>query len=302
VAPERTITVFGGTGFLGRRIVARLREAGAVVRVASRHPARVGADDPGLQAVRADVSDARSIANAVAGAQGVVNAVSLYVEQGRATFRAVHVDAAARVAAEAQRAGVARLVHVSGIGADAASASRYIASRGAGEQAVRAAFPGATIVRPAVMIGPGDAFITAIAALLRRLPAYPLFGRGDTRLQPVHVDDVAAAVARAVTSDHAVEPVYELAGPTVYRYEDVVRMIARQIGARPLLIALPFPLWRSLAALAEVLPAPPITRNQVELMETDNVAAASAPGFAALGIAPRPLERALSEILPAATP
>src|SRR5260370_15052055 len=155
---DRTVTVFGGTGFRGGRIVRHLRSHGFPVRTASRHPDRghrlFGPDDPQLQSVEADIHDERSVADALAGAYGVVNAVSLYVEHGGETFHSVHVESAQRVAAQAHRAGVERLIHVSGIGADAASPSRYIRKRGEGELAVRAAFAEALFVRPALMFGP----------------------------------------------------------------------------------------------------------------------------------------------------
>jgi uncharacterized protein YbjT (DUF2867 family) len=189
---DRTVAVFGGTGFLGRRIVRDLRSRGFPVRIASRHPDRghrlFGPDDPQLQSIRANIHDDRSVADALAGAYGVVNAVSLYLERGQDTFHSVHVEAAQRVAAQAHRAGVERLVHVSGIGADAASPSRYIRKRGEGELAVRAAFADALFVRPAVMFGPDDAFLANILKLLRQLPIYPMFGRGRTRLQPAYVE------------------------------------------------------------------------------------------------------------------
>jgi uncharacterized protein YbjT (DUF2867 family) len=187
------VTVFGGTGFLGRRVVRHLREAGDTVRIASRHPGPVEGD--GVERIVTDVHDGRSVEAAVAGADGMVNTVSLYVERGSETFRSIHVEAAARVANAARRAGVKRLVHVSGIGADATSVSPYIRSRGEGEAAVEAAFPGAVIIRPAVMFAPDDGFLTTILGLLRRLPVYPLFGDGQTRLQPVYADDVAEAIA-----------------------------------------------------------------------------------------------------------
>ena len=298
---NRVVTVFGGTGFLGRRLADALRRAGAFVRVASCHPERVplqfGNDLAGLQALATDVEDDRAVAEAIAGAEAVVNAVSLYVEQGNHTFHAIHVSAAARIARYATERRVTRLVHVSGIGADAASHSPYIRSRGEGEAAVRAAFPAAIIVRPAVMVGPDDSFITVIAQLLRKLPAYPMFGHGQTRLQPVSVDDIAVAIARAVLSSEAQAGTYELGGRQVYAYADLVRLIAKQIGRRPQLLPLPFSVWHTLAALAEWLPKPPLTRNQVELMEMDNTAAPGSSGFSHLGLEPRPLENLLPEIL-----
>ena len=290
--PEQLVTVFGGTGFLGRRIVRHLRDAGFAVRIAARH-APQGGTAPGIAYLRADVSDDASVVAAVGGAWAVVNAVSLYVERGPHTFRSVHVAAAERVAAEARQAGVERLVHLSGIGADARSPSPYIRSRGEGEAAVRRAFPAATLVRPAAMFGPDDALVRPLSQMLRHMPAFPLFGRGETRLQPVYVEDVAEGIVRILRVP-APEPVYEFAGPRVYSYTELLRTIAAGVDRKPVLFPVPFALWHALAFTAELSPAPPITRNQIELMRIDNVAGPQALGFAALGIAPRPLE----EILP----
>src|SRR3979411_1277061 len=176
----RTVTVFGGTGFLGRRIVRHLRYREFSVRIASRHPDRghrlFGPDDPQLQSVGANIHDERSVADALAGAYGVANAVSLYVEHGEETFHSVHVEAAQRVAAQALRAGVDRLIHISGIGAGSVSQSRYIRKRGEGELAVRAAFSDALFVRPAVMFGPDDVFLTTIFRLTRQIAVSPIVG------------------------------------------------------------------------------------------------------------------------------
>ena len=192
------ITVFGGTGFLGQRIVRHLLDHGFQVRTASRHPERVGSasrSDAGPETTKTDIHDETSVAAALFGAYGAVNAVSLYLERGRVTFDGVHVEAAARVARVARASGVKRLVHVSGIGSDPASPAPYIASRGRGEIAVRQGFPGAILIRPAVMFGSDDAFLTTVARLLRILPVYPLFGWGETKLQPVYVEDVAEGIA-----------------------------------------------------------------------------------------------------------
>ena len=216
---DRTVTVFGGTGFLGRHIVRHLRNHDFSVRVASRHPERYrlfGFDDPQLQSVQADIQDEPSVVETLAGAYGVVNAVSLYVEHRQETFHRIHVESAQRVAAQARRSGVERLVHVSGIGADAASPSKYIRKRGEGEMAVRAAFDDALFVRPAVMFGPDDAFLTTILKLLRQLPIYPMFGRGLTRLQPVYVEDVAEAVAQLMRRAETDSTIFEFGGPHVY--------------------------------------------------------------------------------------
>jgi uncharacterized protein YbjT (DUF2867 family) len=209
------------------------------------------------------------------------------------------VRAAERVARQARLSGVERLVHVSGIGADATSRSPYIRSRGEGEQAVRDAFPDATIIRPAVMFGPDDSFLTALAKLLRRLPAYPMFGPGTTRLQPAYVDDVAEAIARVVQENETHPTTYELGGPRIYTYKELLQTIARGAGIRRALVPVPFPVWAALASVAEMLPRPPVTRNQVDLMRVDNVVSTAMPGFGDLGIAPRPIDHVLQEILEA---
>ena len=288
-------TVFGGTGFVGRRVVRQLRESGSRVRIVSRH-CKLG-EDAGIEQIAADARDQRSVEAAVAGADGVVNAISLYVEHGADTFHSVHVETAAKIARAARQAGIKRFVHVSGIGANTASPSSYIRSRGEGEAAVQTAFPGAVIVRPAAMFGSDDAFLTTILRLLRSLPAYPMFGNGRTRLQPVYVDDVGAAIAQILRQSQKPYPVYELAGPRIYSYEELLQTIARIAGLRPVLMRLPFALWNVVAGAAELLPQPPLTRNQVELMQIDTTASERLPGFRALGISPRSLEDELEAIL-----
>jgi uncharacterized protein YbjT (DUF2867 family) len=295
----QTVTVIGGTGFLGRRIVRHLGAVGFAMRVAARHPERVRSlfpSDATVEAVRVDVNDENSTAAAVAGAFAVVNSVSLYVERRNETFRSVHVEAAARVAAIASRAGAEKLVHVSGIGANAGSASPYIRSRGEGEAAVLRAFPSATLIRPAVMFGPDDAFLVPLLSMLRRLRAFPLFGRGQTRLQPAYVEGVADAVARVLQAPQA-HNVYELAGPQVYTYRELLRTVAAQASREPILVPLPFALWRVIGFASEFLPHPPISANQVDLMELDNVAAPDLPGFGVLQIDSRAIEAVLPEVL-----
>jgi uncharacterized protein YbjT (DUF2867 family) len=298
---DRTVTVFGGTGFLGRRIVRDLRSHGFPVRIASRHPDRghrlFGPDDPQLQSVGANIHDERSVADALAGAYGVVNAVSLYLEHGEETFHSIHVEAAQRVAAQALRAGVDRLIHISGIGADAASQSRYIRKRGEGELAVRATFVEALIIRPAVMFGPDDAFLTTILKLLRQLPAYPMFGRGLTRLQPAYVDDVAKAIGRIMQRVETPSTIFEFGGPRVYSYEEFLRAVAHQAGLAPRLIPIPLVVWHALAWASELFPSPLLTLNQVELMQIDTVSSPEMPGFVKLGISPHSVEAILQKML-----
>jgi uncharacterized protein YbjT (DUF2867 family) len=194
------------------------------------------------------------------------------------------------VARAAALAGVERLVHISGIGADAASASTYVRARAIGERLVREQFPQATILRPSVMFGPDDAFLNRLAALARIMPVLPLFGSGQTRLQPVYVGDVAEAVAKVLIAPSAKGQVYELGGPRIYTYKALVQSVLTQIDRKRLLLPVPYFVWELLATL----PKRPISRDQVILMKQDNIVAPQAATFADLGIAPTLIE----EILP----
>jgi uncharacterized protein YbjT (DUF2867 family) len=285
---KSTVTVFGGTGFLGRRLVRRLAAEGAAVRIAVRSP------DLAHGELRADVRDQASVAAAVAGADAVVNAVSAYVEKGGVTFESVHVQGAKTLAQEAAAAGVARLVLVSGIGADAQSRSAYIRARGRGELVVSQAFPGATIVRPSAMFGPGDALFGTLADIVRRLPVVPLIGGGSTRLQPVYVEDVAEAIVRLLADPETAGRTYELAGPGVYTLRELVSFALRILDKRRLLVPVPFIVAEIQARLFEFLPRPPLTTGQVDLLRLDNLASGDLPGFRELGIRPKALE----EIVP----
>jgi NADH dehydrogenase len=291
---ERLIVVFGGSGFLGRRIVERLAADRALVRIAVRHPERAASltrlgRTGQITTVHADVWDAGTVAPALAGAKAVVNTVGHYVERGAASFEAIHGQGARHVAEAAAAAGVRRLVHISGIGADPASDSPYVRARAAGERLVRAAFPAATILRPSVMFGPND-FLERLAGLARLMPVIPLFGSGQVRLQPVYAEDVAAAVVSALARPEAAGQLYELGGPRVYTYEALVRLVLDQTGRRRLLLPLPYAVWHALAVLTAPLPNRPISRDQVRLMQKDNVVSPGALTFADLGISPTALE------------
>jgi uncharacterized protein YbjT (DUF2867 family) len=185
---------------------------------------------------------------------------------------------------------------MSGIGADAASRSRYIRNRGEGELAVRSAFADATIIRPAVMFGPDDAFLVVILKLVRQLPVCPMFGRGETRLQPAYVDDVADAIGRIM--QRAETPrIFEFGGPRVYSYRELLRTVADQAGLAPRLVPIPFAAWHALAWASEMLGSPFLTRNQVDLMQIDTVSSPDMPGFAELGIPPHSVEAILQKML-----
>jgi NADH dehydrogenase len=293
------VVVFGGSGFLGRRLVHRLTAEGMTVRVAVRHPdpARVELRSIGLDRVTvvpADVRDQASVAAAIAGADAVVNAVSAYVEKAGVTFEAVHVQGAETLAQEAVAAGVARLVLVSGVGADPDSSSPYIRARGRGERVVQQTFPEATIVRPGAMFGPGDALFGTLAELARVLPVLPLIGGGYTRLQPVFVEDVAKAITNILSDPGTVGQTYEFAGPRVYTLRELVNMTLQLMGKRRLLVAVPFAVAEIQARLFELLPNPPLTTGQVDLLKTDNVASGTLPGLRELNIEPKTVEKVVT--------
>jgi len=293
-----TVSVFGGTGFLGRRLVRRLASEGTAVRVAVRHPdharTELQAESERITFFCADVRDRGAVARAVAGTDAVVNAVSAYIEKGGVTFESVHEQGARTLAREAASAGVARFVLVSGIGADAESKSAYIRARGRGERVVREAFPDATIVRPSVMFGPGDALFGTLARVARMLPVLPLIGGGHARLQPVYVEDVAEAIARVLIDIGTAGRTYELAGPDVYSMRELAEIVLRITGRRRLLAPVPFVVAEAQARLFELLPTPPLTTGQIDLLKADNVASRSFPGLRELGIEPKTVE----EIVP----
>jgi uncharacterized protein YbjT (DUF2867 family) len=288
------MTVFGGTGFLGRRIVERLIRDGATVRVAVRHPDRadvlptaVGVGRTIL--VTADVRDPSTVTTAIAESQCVVNTVSAYVEKGDVTYPAVHVQGAGNVARACQQQNVARLVHISGIGANPASRANYIQARGRGELAVQRAFPSATILRPGVMFAVDGGFLGVLEKLARSTPIIPLIGTGATRLQPVHVNDVAEAVYLSLRDPGAAGKTYELGGPETYTMREIYSMILAHIGRSRRFMRVPFALASLLARVLELLPGAPLTVAQVDLLREDNVVKTGMRGFAEFGITPRTL-------------
>ena len=281
------ITVFGGSGFIGRYVVQRLAARGERIRVAIRRPVeaeflRPLGDVGQVVPWQANVRDERSVAAAVAGADAVVNLVGLLYETGRQSFDAVHAEGAMRVARAAAGAGVKHLVHLSAIGADLESSAAYARTKAQGEAGVRAAFPHAVILRPSIVFGPEDQFFNRFASLARVLPVLPLIGGGHTRFQPVYAGDVALAVVAALSG--AEQPVYELGGPRLYSFRELMEYILQVIERHRLLLPLPFAVARFEAFFLELLPKPLLTRDQVELLRHDNVVASGMPDLAALGI------------------
>ena len=293
------VAVLGGTGFLGTEIVAHLAAESIDVRVGVRQPDKVRApadtdSRAKIEPVYADVRDESSLAIALQGCDAAVNAVGLYVEEGADSFEAVHERGAANLARQCAALGIQRLVHVSGIGAEVNSESPYVRARARGEQLVRDVMAETVILRPSVLFGPHDKFINTLAQIIKTAPVVPMFGNGLTRLQPAYVDDVAAAAHRALVDPKAAGQTYELGGASIFTYREILELVMERTHKRRVLLPLPFPVWDVLAAASALLPASPITRDQVALMKDDNVVAQGALSFADLGID----AKALEEILP----
>jgi NADH dehydrogenase len=298
---SQLVTIFGGSGFLGRHTVRALARDGWRIKVATRRPnmgffLRPLGSVGQIDFVKANVADPEQVAAAVSGAEAVIDLAGILVEKGQ-SFDDVHARGAENVARAAAAAGVDRLVHVSAIGADAQARSDYAASKGRGEAAVRAAFPSATILRPSIMFGPEDSFFNRFADLARYLPALPLVGGGKTLFQPVFAGDVAAAIAEALREEAAQGRIYELGGPTVYSFRQLMQFILNQTGRRRALIPIPFMLASWQAAVLQILPKPLLTPDQVRLLRHDNVTAPGMPGLSDLGIIPTSVEAVVPSYL-----
>ncbi len=309
------VTVFGGSGFIGRHLVQRLAHRGMQVVVAVRDPEGASflkplGDVGQIVPVRADVRDDAAVAAAVRGAGAVVNLVGILHERGRQTFAAIHAEAPGRVAAAARAAGVRRFVQMSALGADPRSPSDYARSKAAGEAAAREAFPEAVIARPSVVFGPEDGFFNRFGLMARLSPVLPvigatprlvrepgapprldLFGDGGPRFQPVFVGDVAEVLLRAVEGDVEPGSVWSLGGPTVYTFKELMELVCAETHRRRLLVPVPYWLASLEAAWLQFLPDPPLTPDQVRLLRRDNVVAEDGTRtFADLGIEPTDAE------------
>ncbi|MBC8445180.1 MAG: complex I NDUFA9 subunit family protein [Rhodospirillaceae bacterium] len=320
----RVVTVFGGTGFIGRHVIQRLAKQGATVRVATRDTEaanylKTAGEIGQIAPVPVNIGDPASIARAINGADQVINLIGILSKWGKSTFQNIHVNAAGAIARAATDAGVKQLVHVSALGASADSASEYARTKAAGEEAVKAVFPNATILRPSAAFGPGDHFFNMFASLARFTPVMPvfgcplipkvklfgldtpidldLFGDGGTRLQPVYVGDVAAAITKSLNDRSCAGKTYELGGPRVYSFKAMLEMVLKESGRSRLLIPYPFALATFWAWFLEFLPKPLLTRDQVTLLKTDSVVSGELPGLTDLGIEPAAAEAILPTYL-----
>lgn len=286
----RMVTVFGGSGFVGRHVVRALAKDGWRIRVATRRPdlafhlqplGRVGQ----INAVQANVRFPASIAAAVRGADAVVNAVGIPVEKGRQTFEATHVFGLRALAKATREAGISNVVHISGIGVDTESDSAYVRSRAQGDAALRDSIPGAVIMQPSVIFGPEDQFFNRFAAIARMSPVLPMFGGGDNKLQPVFVGDVAKAVAKALGGEAKAGANYELGGPQTPTMREIMQFICSTTGRKRLLVPIPngighyFALGTEIASTLSLGIFPSmlvVTRDQIKVIGLDNVVSAAA--------------------------
>jgi NADH dehydrogenase len=299
----RVITIFGGTGFIGRHVVRRLAARGDRIRVISRNWRVHGRDLQPMGNVGqivggpADLKSEPALTEVLTGSHAVINLIGILYETKRQKFEEIQGELPGRIGRAAAAAGVGRMVQISAIGADPNSSSAYARSKAQGEEAVRAAFADAAIMRPSIVVGPEDGFFNRFAAMARLLPALPLIGGGETRFQPVWVGDVASAIVEALERDDARGETFELGGPKVYSFAELMRYMLRVIGRRRLLVPLPFGLAELQARFLELLPVPPLTRDQVELLKVDNVVAPDARTFTDLGITPTPIELVVPDYL-----
>ena len=300
------VTVFGGSGFIGRVVVQALARQGYQVRVAVRRPdladSVTTAGSVGqVMLMRANIRMPRSVAAAVAGSQAVINAAGIPFQRGRQRYQSVHVDGARNIAAACRAAGVERLVHVSGIGAERGSKNPFIRSKAEAEQAVIGEFETATFLRPSVVFGPNDQIFNRMAGIAASAPIVPVVGNGKTRVQPVFVSDVADAAVAVLARPDTAKSVFELGGPLVYTYRELAALVLREIGRRRPIIGVPEGLMKIAGFFAQQIAIvglrPPLTADQVELMCHDNVVRAGALSLETLGIRPTAVETILPTYL-----
>ncbi|OJW50613.1 MAG: complex I NDUFA9 subunit family protein [Alphaproteobacteria bacterium 41-28] len=291
----RTVTIFGGSGFVGRYMVQKFADKGDLIRVAVRNPIAANFLKPlgevgQITPVQASILSSDDIARAIHGADVVINLVGILYEKGSQTFESVHVEGARRVAEKASEMGVSTLLHMSALGANKASPSRYASSKAHGEEAVLKHFPQATIFRPSVIFGAEDQFLNRFAQMALISPFLPLIGGGKTLFQPIYVGDVGDCFLKASFKTKARGCTYEVGGPSIYSFKALMKYLLKTIHRKRLLIPLPFWLAKGMATFTQFLPNPPLTPDQVELLKSDNVVSSDSLKTEDLGIRPKALE------------
>jgi len=317
---QRVVTIIGGTGFVGRYVVKQLAAAGYTLRVISRHPnmalhLKTSGSVGQIVLMEGNLGDPQSLNGKIEGSYAVINLVGIMFESGKQTFAALHTHGVEKLAQMARAAGVKRFIHVSALGVDKASGSHYARSKMLGEKAVLDAFPQATILRPSVIFGPEDNFLNLFACMASLSPALPLINSGQTRFQPVYVGDVAKAVEVCLNRPDTMGQLYELGGPEVLTFRDIVKHVMQIIGKQRLLVSLPTPIASAIGfccetpvlsipfdlfSLLAALPVPNqplLTRDQVKLLKYDNIVSSTTHHFAALGISPTAMDMVVPEYL-----
>ena len=293
---DSKVTIIGGTGFIGNQLVGTLIERGAAVRIVSRRAERDRAAAPPIERVVGSIDQQSTIDRAIGDAFAVINLVGTTSARSEQEFYSLHRDAPRRLARAARHAGVERFIHVSAMGIALDAPSIADRSKAAGEIAVREAFADATLIRPALVYGRGDHFFTRFGALVRNAPVIPLIGGGRTRFQPMHVCDVAEAIARMLERPDTAGRTFELGGDEILTLRELIEALCRSMQRRPWLVPIPFPLAEAGAYVTQSLPHPSLSVDQVRLLKTDKVITDPAAAPAALGVHPRPLEAFLAEL------
>lgn len=291
----RTVTIFGGSGFVGRYIVQKLAKRGDRIRVAVRNPVAAGFLKPlgevgQITLVSVDLFSKESLVKTMQGSDVVINLVGILFEKGSQTFKRIHVEGAANIAQVASELGVPTLLHMSALGANKASHSRYASTKAHGEERVRKHFSEATIFRPSVIFGPEDSFLNRFAQMALLSPFLPLIGGGKTRFQPIYVGDVTDCFVNASFLLEAKGKLYELGGPSTYTFKELMVYLLKTIHRKRLLLPIPFTLAKVMGALTQLLPTPPLTPDQVELLKADTTVSPKTLTAEDLRVSPQALE------------
>jgi NADH dehydrogenase len=298
---NKVVTVFGGSGFLGRYIIRRLAKAGALIKVGVRHPDHglflQTMGDPGQISIDlANIRDDISTRSLIEGSDFVINCVGILFETGKQSFSKIHVESAGRIARFSKELAIEKLIHISALGCDEDSSSDYAQTKAKGELVVREFFPEATIIRPSLLVGAEDNFFNRFAKMAKISPVLPLFGGGKTQFQPVYVDDVAAAIETILESDRQ-NSLFELAGGRVYTFKDLMVLMLQTIQKKCFLLPLPMAVAYGVATFTQFLPTPLLTYDQVRLLSCDSIISGKQPTFKDLGLQPHSIELILPTYL-----
>lgn len=292
---RRTVTIFGGSGFVGRYLVQKLAQNGDLIRIAVRNPVAARFLQPlgevgQITLLQTSILSPDEVSRAIEGSDVVINLVGILYEKRRQTFEALHVEGASRIAEQAKELGVSTLLHMSALGANLNSRSRYASTKARGEEAVLHHFPEATLFRPSVIFGAEDSFLNRFAQMALTSPFLPLIGEGKTRFQPIYVGDVAECFFKASFKKEARRVTYELGGPSIYTFKELIVYVLKTIHRKRILLPIPFGVAKGIGFFAQFLPTPLLTSDQVELLKTDTIVLSQELTVADLGIHPKALE------------